>query len=238
MAIAVVDEAMLREPRLLVPNRRPLGRVTIDRSHPLGQACAMFWVRNVDLVSGKRALAGQQSTLSPDAWTAGTNPTVIASYGTETEVAGRLTAGTAILEMAFNTGYDNNEGIAFRTGTDVEGVSWSTYSAVLRLGLARNNSTSSVATGVSSSAGPVFQSAVVFNTAETNFEHYYNGCYEGAYAMTGVGAWDFPAQKDLVILAAPANEVNLFSLCVFRRKLTPAELFSYYLDKYQFLVPA
>jgi hypothetical protein len=62
MAIASVDEVMLREPRLLVPGNAPTGNVKIDKGHPLGKnllACTTY-APFVDLVSGKSLTAYSQ----------------------------------------------------------------------------------------------------------------------------------------------------------------------------------
>jgi hypothetical protein len=56
MAIAVVDEVMLREPRLLVPGMQPLGPVKVDWSNPLTQSLTFCWLGrspHVDLATGR-----------------------------------------------------------------------------------------------------------------------------------------------------------------------------------------
>jgi hypothetical protein len=43
MAILAYDDVMLREPRLLVPNSKPLGPVRIDFTHPLARGLMSWW---------------------------------------------------------------------------------------------------------------------------------------------------------------------------------------------------
>jgi hypothetical protein len=70
MAIAAVDEVMLREPRLLVPRMQPLGPVKIDRTHPIGKrvvVCALATPSGpVDLASGRPFVkVGGTPTMTP-----------------------------------------------------------------------------------------------------------------------------------------------------------------------------
>jgi hypothetical protein len=69
MAIAVVDEVMLREPRLLVPRLQPLRPVKIDWSNPLSRGLRFCWTPfagklTCDLVSGVPATEVGAGTLA------------------------------------------------------------------------------------------------------------------------------------------------------------------------------
>jgi hypothetical protein len=44
VAILAVDDVWLREPRLLVPQMQPVGRVVVDRTHPLSEGLYGAWL--------------------------------------------------------------------------------------------------------------------------------------------------------------------------------------------------
>lgn len=123
MAIAAVDEVMLREPRLLVPRMQPLGPVRIDNNHPLAKNIVAFCIPGRDeIVSGGKGTPLQTTALlrgvrglavsTPDS-TSGWN-WVISNRAYKKELQGKFTV-IAGAELNTVTRYNSLVSIAFDT---------------------------------------------------------------------------------------------------------------------------
>jgi hypothetical protein len=70
VAILAVDEVWLREPRLLVPGRQPLGPVKVNANHSLSRSLVAQWLfhgnqNSRDVVSGKKLIVQGSPVWTP-----------------------------------------------------------------------------------------------------------------------------------------------------------------------------
>jgi len=249
MTQVIVDEALLREPNLWVPGKKPIGRVKIDWSHPLARGLSDAFIFNEGGVSSRNLV--KKNTVG-DAATAYSGATY------ETDGTGRV-----ILSDASNECFLANKSVNPSAAPFPRSVCFNfrktVAAASYRYFFYHNSPNFAASCDAANTDFSVFgancgdtyaalddgdwHSVVVYKStsASSNANAYFDG---NKKSLTTVFLTTTPTTPDYLAINGRDDSTFRYSggfmgyFYQYTRQLSEAERIALHLDPYQFLIPA